>query len=96
MSWKQLAEIDAFGTSLFQNLCCRQVSRFIPEVMFEEKGAAEKHFVAVIPRNDIKVYVYLDSAEIVSCGLNIRFERADSATPEDLTMRLIKALSNAF
>ena len=96
MSWKQLAEIDAFGTSLFQNICCRQVSKFIPEVMFEERGAEEKYFVAGILRNDIKVYVYLDSAEIVSPSLNNRFERADSATPEDLTMRLIKALSNAF
>ena len=96
MSWKQIEEIDVFGTSLFQNLCCRKVAKFIPEVMFEEKGAEEKHFVAEIPVNDIKVYVYLDSAEIVSPSLNIRFERAGSATPEDLTMQLIKALSNAF
>ena len=96
MSWKQIEEIDVFGTSLFQNLCCRQVAKFIPEVMFEEKGAEEKHFVAKIPLNDIKVYVYLDSAEIVSPSLNIRFERANSAIPEDLTMKLIKELSNAF
>jgi hypothetical protein len=96
MSWKLFEEIDVFGTSLFQNLCCRQVAKFIPEVMFEEKGAEKKHFVAEIPLNDIKVYVYLDSAEIVSSSVNIRFERVDSATPEDLTMQLIKALSNAF
>ena len=96
MSWRQLAEIDAFGTSLFQNACCRQVVKFIPEAMFEEKGAEEKHFVAKIPVIGLKVYVYLDSAEIVSHSLNIRFERANSATPEDLTMKLIKELSNAF
>ena len=96
MSWKQIEGIDVFGTSLFQNLCCREVARFIPEVKFEEQGADEKHFVAEIPQNEIKVYVYQDSAEIVSPSLNVRFERADSATPEDLTMQLIKALSNAF
>ena len=96
MSWKQIEGIDVFGTSLFQNLCCREVARFIPEVKFEEQGADEKHFVAEIPQNEIKVYVYQDSAEIVSPSLNIRFERAGSATPEDLTMQLIKALSNAF
>ena len=96
MSWKQIEGVDVVENSLFQNLCCRQVAKFIPEVMFEEKGVEEKHFVAEIPVNDIKVYVYLDSAEIVLPTLNIRFERAGSATPEDLTMQLIKALSNAF
>ena len=96
MSWKQLEQIDAFGNSLFQNVCCRQVAKFIPKVMFEERDADEKHFVAKIPLNDIRVYVYLDSAEIVSPSLNIRFERANSVTPEDLTMKLIKGLSNAF
>ena len=96
MSWRKLAETDAFGTSLFQNACCRQVIKFIPEAVFEEKGAEEKYFVAKIPLIDLKVYVYLDSAEIVAPSLNIRFERANSATPEDLTMNLIKELSNAF
>lgn len=96
MSWKQLAEMDVFGTSPFQNLCCREVARFIPDVMFEEKGTSEKYFVAEIPMNGIKVYVYPDSAEIVSPSLGIRFERADSETPQDLTLQLIKELSNAF
>ncbi|MFT4714647.1 MAG: hypothetical protein ACJAVI_003910 [Candidatus Azotimanducaceae bacterium] len=96
MSWEQLAEMDAFGTSRFQNLCCRGVAKFIPDVMFEEKGEDEKYFVADIPINNIKVYVYLDRAEIVSSGLEIRFERADSETPEDLSLKLIRELSNAF
>ena len=96
MSWSRHAEMDAFGTSLFQNLCCREVAKFIPEVMFEEKGADEKHFVAELPVNGSKVYVYLDSAEIASPNLGIRFDRADAETPEDLAMQLIKALSNAI
>jgi hypothetical protein len=36
MSWEQLAEMDAFGTSPFQNLCCTKVSRLIPDARFEE------------------------------------------------------------
>jgi hypothetical protein len=96
MSWRQLAEIDAFGTSLFQNACCRRVVRFVPEAMFEEKGAEEKHFVVKIPLIGLEGYVYRNSAEIVSSRLNIRFEQANSVTPEDLTMKLIKEVSNAF
>ena len=96
MSWEQLAEIDAFGTSRFQNLCCREVANFLPDVLFEEWGAIEKYFVADILRNDISVYVYRDSAEIVSPILKIRFERSDAVTPEGLAMQLIKELSNAF
>lgn len=96
MSWEQLAEMDAFGTSRFQNLCCRGVVKFIPDVMFEEKGESEKFFVADIPINNIKIYVYLDRAEIVSPQLDIQFERADSETPEVLALKLIRELSNAF
>ncbi|MFT7221263.1 MAG: hypothetical protein ACI8Z1_002885 [Candidatus Azotimanducaceae bacterium] len=96
MSWEQLAEMDVFGTSPFQNLCCRDVAKFIPAVMFEEQGLQEKYFVADIPMNGIRVFVYLDSAEIVSPALDIRFDREDSETPEDLVLQLIKALSNAF
>ena len=69
--------------------------------MFEEKGAMEKgamekYFVADIAMNGIKVYVYRDSAEIVSPMGDIRFERTDSEMPEDLALKLIKDLSNAF
>lgn len=96
MSWSQLAEMDVFGTSPFQNLCCREVAKFLPDVMFEERGEQEKYFVAEIPMNAIRIYVYLDSAEIVSNDLNIRFDRADSETPEALALLLIRSLSNAF
>ncbi len=105
MSWEQLAEMDAFGTSPFQNLCCNKVSRLIPDARFEEaliqeeeleEGAAEKYFVADIPTIDMKVYVYLDSAEIVSPKLDVRFDRANSRTPDDLALKLIRELSNAF
>jgi hypothetical protein len=96
MSWDQLAEMDVFGTSPFQNLCCRNVARLIPDVVFEEKGTVEKYFVAEVPIIDIKACVYLDSAEIISPSLNIRFDRANARTPGDLTLQLIKALSNAF
>jgi hypothetical protein len=96
MSWEQLAEMDAFGTSRFQNLCCSGVAKFIPDVLFEEKGDSEKYFVADLSINNIKIYVYLDRAELLSPVLEIRFERADSETPEDLSLKLIRALSNAF
>ena len=85
-----------FKQNLLLNRIKTSLIKFIPEAVFEEKGAEEKHFVAKIPLIDLKVYVYLDSAEIVSPSLNIHFERANSATPEDLTMKLIKELSNAF
>ncbi len=105
MSWEQLAEMDAFGTSPFQNLCCNKVSRLIPDARFEEAliqdksledGSAEKYFVADIPTIDMKVYVYLDSAEIISPHLDVKFERAHSRTPDDLALKLIRELSNAF
>lgn len=105
MSWEQLAEMDAFGTSPFQNLCCTKVSRLIPDARFEEAliqdkafedGFAEKYFVADIPTIDMKVYVYLDSAEIVSPYLDIKFDRANSRSPDDLALKLIRELSNAF
>ena len=96
MSWEQLAEIDAFGTSRFQNMCCREVGKFLPLALFEEMGDREKYFVADILVNDIWVYVYRDSAEIVSPNLNIHLQRSDTVTPEALAMELIKALSNAF
>ena len=44
----------------------------------------------------MKVYVYLDSAEIVSPYLDIKFDRANSRTPDDLALKLIRELSNAF
>ena len=105
MSWEQLAEMDAFGTSPFQNLCCTKVSRLIPDARFVEAlfqdvafedGFAEMYFVADIPPFDMKVYVYLDSAEIVSPYLDIKFDRANSRTPDDLALKLIRELSNAF
>jgi len=105
MSWEQLAEMDAFGTSPFQNLCCTKVSRLIPDARFEETlieenafkfGIAANYCVADIPTIDMKVYVYLDSAEIVSPNLDIRFDRANSRTPDDLALKLIRELSNAF
>ena len=105
MSWEQLAEMDAFGTSPFQNLCCTKVSRLIPDARFEEAliqdkafedGFAEKYFVADIPTIDMKIYVYLDSAEIVSPYLDIKFDRANSRTPDDLALKLIRDLSTAF
>ena len=111
MSWEQLAEMDAFGTSPFQNLCCTKVSRLIPGVCFEEQiceeqkideldleatDATEKYFVAELPTINMKVYVYLDRAEIVSSDADIRFDRANSKTPDDLALKVIRELSNSF
>ena len=97
MSWEQLAEMDAFGTSPFQNLCCTKVSRLIPDARFEEAliqdkaledGFAEKYFVADIPTIDMKVYVYLDSAEIVSPYLDIKFDSCESCSIDSVYSKL--------
>ena len=96
MSWEQLAEMDAFGTSRFQNLCCREVAKFLPDVKFEERGDTAKTFVADIPMHAITVCLYLDSAEILSTEAHVRLERSNFPTPEDLALQLIKELSNAF
>jgi hypothetical protein len=96
MTWKQLAQMDSLGTSPFQNLCCRELRKFLPDLEFSENGDSEKYFVTNVPMTDITIYVYVDGAALKSSTVNLKLERADSKEPLDLVLRLIKELSNAI
>ncbi len=96
MSWEQLTEKDALGTSRFQNLCCRALTNFMPGLIISEEGDDEKHYVADFGVNNTSVVVYLDAVVISSLELNIRLAAVDYSTPADLVQQLQKRLSNAI
>ncbi|XOV88083.1 MAG: hypothetical protein ACFHX7_24520 [Pseudomonadota bacterium] len=96
MSWDQIVEKDAFGTSGFQNLCCRALKNFLPRLVFEECGSDEKYYMTDVGVNNIRVWIYTDAVVISSPDLNIRLESRDFASPADLVQQLQKRLSNAI
>lgn len=96
MSWQYHTELDFLGTSQFQNMCCREVRKFLPDLEFSEKGAREKTFVAHIPMTDLTLYLYMDSAAVRSPTADLLIERSGSEKPEELVSQLIKRLSNAI
>lgn len=96
MSWAQLSETDFLGTSPFQNLCCRHIRRFLPQLEFFESGTSEKVFVAEVPANDLKLFLYKDSVLLKSAAGEVSLYARTFAQPEDLVARLIAELSNAM
>ena len=96
MSWAQLSDRDFLGTSPFQNLCCRDIRKFLPELEFVETGETEKVFVANIPMANIELVLYLDSVVVKSAAGEQIFEAENFEQPEDLVARLIAELSNSI
>ncbi len=96
MSWAQLSETDFLGTSPFQNLCCRQVRKFLPELEFTDLGVSEKVFVAHIPATNVALYLYSDSVTLNSATGALRLRSSDFQEPEHLVSKLIAELSNAI
>ena len=96
MSWTQFKNRDFLGTTPFQNLCCRQVRKFIPNLEFSEIGAFEKVFVAQIPDTQVMLTLDADSALICSGSSQLELNAAAFKQPEDLVARLIAELSNSI
>lgn len=96
MSWAQLAKIDFLGTSPFQNLCCREVRKFLTGLEFIEQGEAEKVFIASIPSTDLTLYLYYDTVILQSTTARLTLKPEDFERPEDIVARLIAELSNAI
>lgn len=96
MSWSQLADIDFLGTSPFQNLFCREIRKFLPEIEFVEIGEFEKAFVADVPSTDIEISLYFDSIILRSPTADLMFESYRFRQPKDLVARVIAELSNSM
>ena len=96
MSWKQLGNTDFLGTSPFQNLCCRQIWKFLPEVEFTESGTTEKVFMASIPSAKLELTLYSDSVVLRSPESSLILHSVAFDQPEDLVARLIAEISNSM
>ena len=96
MSWKHFGNADFLGTSPFQNLCCREIWKFLPDLEFSEEGELQKTFVANILSPNIELYLYFDSVEMKSPAAEIFLAPAEFERPEDLVARLITELSNSI
>ncbi len=96
MSWAQLSKTDFLGTSPFQNMCCRDVRKFLPGLEFSESGTTEKVFLAKIPSANLELTLYADSVLLSSPTDQLILHSAGFDQPEDLVARLIAELSNAI
>ncbi len=88
-SWEGMDSPEESGLTQFQMKCLKELSDIVDTTESRIEGLKEKFITGPLKGGEFTYFIYEDGAEISSSNIEIRLERWDFRTMEDLIKEFI-------
>jgi hypothetical protein len=89
-SWDGMDIPGQKGLTQFQETCLEALGEVIDVSQCSLEGEEEKYITGRFRETHLRYYIYEDGAEISGTGTDMRFERWDHSTPQELVKRFLE------
>lgn len=88
-TWELVAVPGLDGLTEFQRLAAKALAREFGSFPLKRHGESEYYLHGGVPGTSAEVFVYEDGGEVSNCAVELRAERWDYSTPEELIKDLV-------